>query len=648
MDENKIEKDLDRIKAQIPVNYELKRKLRKNFKKNNWGKKFFVIAAAAACLLLVLYSFNNKKIPDVIMQKVSAADLKIANQMSFVDVGSGDNGRIAEYNGTIYMPVSDKGLFEYNKNGFKKISDKGTNYISVSNDGSKLVYSSNGNIYLHDLKTNKETELLKGDEVYIYYEEPSFSPDGNKIIYTKKVIAPRETHGFDIKESSLNEMDLKTLKSTKLADGSYGSFIKGTDAIVFERDNKIIYKDLKDNKEKIVDDGRFPSVSPDGNYIAYEKTQLNVKNVKDNIKVEENISNIWVTDAVSFATKKQVTTNISNRYINKEDMIKKLKPSSNPQKLVIDSQYSYFDPVWSSDSSSIFVLKNTNVDIRGNVMKLMRIDLNTEKLSAEDVVRRYLQALIVRDDDFARMLMKNPPDFITISNPHPVGYTILKTGTEDGKTFVDAELNMAYTMDSYYSIEKSRYYLIPDTNGYIIDKIKKLSEAEYINKNGIFYKIEGQNNEKLFDKNDIPKEYMPQGDYRFAPIAFSSNTNTLIFTIQQTDKPEVKLISYNLNDKNFKLIDSINNGGFFELKIDESGRYLSGNFISSETNKSKAYVYDLKTDNRVDLASMFKDAKIDNINATFWNENKLIFNITSNGEFLGYEYDPIKSEINMP
>ncbi|MDE4542627.1 peptidase S9 [Thermoanaerobacterium sp. R66] len=647
MDENRIENNLNKIKEQIPVNMELKRKLRKRFKKNNnWIKRTFVGMAAVACLLTVFYSLDIKKIPDTIIPKVNAADLKIANQMSFVDIGGGVNGRITEYNGTIYMPISDKGLFEYNKEGFKKISNREINYVSVSNDGDKLVYSSNGNIYLLDLKTNKETVILKGDEVSIYYDEPSFSPDENKIIYTRKVISPRETHGFDIKESSLNEIDLKTLKSTKLADGSYGSFIKGADAIVFERDNKIIYKDLNYNKEKIVDDGRFPSVSPDGNYIAYEKSELKTDKIKDNISVKESVSNIWVTDTVNFATKRQVTSNISNE-ITVENWLKSIKPSDEAQTFETNGLYSYFDPVWNSGSNSIFVLKNANVDTGGNAMRLMKIDISKEKISAQDVVRRYLQALVVRDDDFARMLMKNPPQLLTISNPHPVGYTILSSGTENGKIYVDAELNYAYTMESYYSIEKSRYYLIPNSNGYIIDSIKNLSKAEYINKNGSLYMVEGQSNVKLFDKTDIPKQYLPDGDYRLGPIAYSSKTNTLVFTIQNTGKPSVKLISYELNGKKFKMIDSINSGGFFELKIDESGRYLAANYITAQ-NTAKTYVYDLNDNKKIDLQTLIKDTTIQALNSNFWDGKTLMFNVNTNHQYLYYKYNPEKFEISIP
>lgn len=643
VDEKRIEDGLNKIKEQIPVNYELKKRLRKSFKKNGWRNKLLAMVAAAALLLMILYSFGNKNFTDNFIQKVNAADLKILNQMSFINMGKINAGKIAEYNGTIYIPLYDKGIFEYNSKGFKKISDRPADYVSISADGTKLVFSSNGSIYLRDLKMGKESQVLKGDGTFTFYENPSLSPDGNKIIYTKKVYAPRKTHGFEVKESSIYAVDLKTLKAVKYADGSYGSFIKGRDAIVFEKDNKIIYKDLKENKEKVVDSGRFPAVSPDGYYIAYEKTQSNAEEI-DGVKVVEDVSNIWVTDVESFATKKQVTMNVENKYINKENMVKDKKVQS----IAIEALYSYYDPVWSSSSNSIFVLKNTNADFKGNIMQLMKIDLSKEKLRAEDVVRRYLQALIVRDDDFAKILMKNPPSMLTISNPHPVAYAILKSGSEGEKMYVDAELSYAYTMDSYYSVQKSRYYLEPANNGYIINSAKSLSTVEYVGKDGVMYKIEDKKDIKLFDKNSVPKEYIPNGNYRFGPIAFS-RTGVLIFTMQGVNKPEVKLLAYNLNDKEFKMIDSVDNGFFYELKVDERGKYLAANFFDERTKKNGVYLYDLSTGKKTQISSMFKGVEISNIAAVFWNGDKLIIDITSNeGQTVSYEYNPLTGKINIP
>ncbi|WP_052722032.1 hypothetical protein [Caldanaerobacter subterraneus] len=448
MDEKRIEENLNRLKELIPVNHQLKESLKKRFKRNRW-KKIGVAIIAAAAILLMVFSFGIKNLQDNLITKVNAEELKIINQISFISLGNINAGKIAEYNGTIYIPLYDKGIYKYDNKGFKKIIDKTSGEVGISLDGTKLVFTtrtSDGKnaIYIKDLKTGKETKIIESKDRDTYYSDPGFSPDGNKVIYTEQIIVPRETHGFEVKESNINAIDLKSLKVTKLADGSCGSFVKTEDAIVFERDNKIIYKNLKDGSEKIIDEGKNPSVSPNGYYIAYEKYEPQKEKVED-MNVTVSMNNIWIADAASFTTKKQVTLNVPKR-IPPEVLKEKI------QNYVTSSLYTYYWPVWSSDSKSIFVLKNLNEDIRGNTMQLMKIELSREELTPEEVVKKFLQAIIVRDEDFARVLMKNPPTIMTVSSPHPVAYEILGSGTEDGKPYVDASLTYGYIMNGYCSV----------------------------------------------------------------------------------------------------------------------------------------------------------------------------------------------------
>lgn len=131
---------------------------------------------------------------------------------------------------------------------------------------------------------------------------------------------------------------------------------------------------MQDGSEKVVDEGRFPSVSPDGEYVAYVKMERKVRELAKNASVGESVSNVWIVD-VNLATKKQVTTNFPSRFIDEKKWVKGLKLSSVPQVLEFSGMYDYYDPVWVSDSQSLFVLKNRNVE--GGPMRLMRIDFTT-------------------------------------------------------------------------------------------------------------------------------------------------------------------------------------------------------------------------------------------------------------------------------
>ncbi|QSZ27115.1 PD40 domain-containing protein [Aceticella autotrophica] len=639
MDEKRIEENLNKLKDLIPVNYQLKESLKKRFYRNRWKKMGVAIAAAAAVLLMV-FSFGIKHLQDNLITKVNAEELKIINQISFISLGKINAGKIAEYNGTIYIPLHDKGIYKYDSKGFKKIIDKPAGEVAISTNGTKLVFIANTSagknaIYIKDLNDGKENKIIESKDSDTYYSDATFSPDGNKIIYTEQVIVPRETHGFEVKESNINTVDLKNLKITKLTDGCCGSFVKNGDAIVFERDNKIIYKNLKDSSEKIIDEGKRPSVSPNGYYIAYEKYEIKNEKVED-VNVRINMNNIWIADASSLTTKKQVTLNVPKS-------VPPGMPKEEIQNYVTDTLYSYYWPVWSSDSRSIFVLKNLNEDIRGNTMQLMKIELSREELTPEEVVKKFLQAIIVRDKDFARVLMKNSPAIMIVSNPHPVAYEILESGTEGSTPYVDASLSYEYSMNGYCSVDKSRYYLSPSENGYIIDSIKHLETVEFIEKKGTFYKIENNVKTKLFDKGEIPKEILPDNlNTHATTLTYSPKTNTIFFTIQTDDRSQTRIISNNISKKEFKLIDSFENTFIPDIKVDSSGKYLAVLAYNNTSQQSNAYVYNFKTGERINLKAKFKNTKIEEISPRFWQQDKLIFQISLKEGSLYYIYDPYK------
>lgn len=661
MDEKLFTKQFEELKHQLPVNEDLRRELRQSFETKNirrrrpgWRPAAFATAAvaAAACLVLLVYML----MPDNLHEKVNAAALKISNQISFVEIGSVNLG-VAEYNGTIYFPIAGKGLFAYDRQGFHKIYEQ-AGFVRVSPDGRQLALAAGGNLKIYDLANGKVQELLKGDDTCTFYEEPSWSPDSKRLVFVKRVIEPRQTHGFTVKESGIYEIDLQSRQiSSKLADGSYPSYVYGMAALVLEKDNQVIYKDLKDGSEQVIDAGRFPSVSPDGNYVAYVKLEQASREIAANATVVESISNVWIAD-VNLASKKRVTTNYPHRYIDEKEWLEGLgEVGSVPQALGFSGIYDYYDPVWSSDAQSLYVVKNRNLE---KSARLMRIDFSTGKLTAADTVKRYAQALVLRDDDFAKRLMKNPPLNLTISNPHPVGYRIGASGKENGQDYVEAEIQLAYTAQPGYYIKKFRYHLVPSDNGYIIERIEDLSGT------GVFSGDEqavvlcrGEKETILFQGDDLPAKYLPAGKYRLASLAYHEETTTLIFTIQVLQdqalgqKASVKILSYNVSTGQFQLLDEIDtvagksNIGVFNLIMEAQGEYVAVDLYSDDDPAYKSYlvVYNIQESKKVHLNALFRDTALETVHSGFWDESELVLNLTSNGQTLGYIYNPVKEEL---
>ena len=98
----------------------------------------------------------------------------------------------------------------------------------------------------------------------------------------------------------------------------------------------------------------------------------------------------------------------------------------------------------------------------------MKVELGKQKLTAEHTVERFLQALVVRDDDYAKSLMEDPPEFLTYSNPHFIGYRILDAENKENNVYVKAEVYRADTARPYYSVSQYEFKLKKEKNRYII------------------------------------------------------------------------------------------------------------------------------------------------------------------------------------
>lgn len=655
MDDINLDKAFRQLKQEIPVNLELKQKLRQEYAKPTgfWLRRISIMAALIAAAAVLVFSFVL--MPEDVINKASAASLKIANFSSLVEIGRGESIGVTEYGGTVYVPVAGKGLFAYNDSGFYKLFGIDVNFVRVSKDGAKLVFSANGSISIYDIKSKKVKEILKRDNQNIYYEEPVWGIESNSVVYTKKSIKPRETHGF-LENNEIFEVNLKTLAQRKIADGSHVAVIEKTNAIIFERDQKVVYKDLKTGKEKIVDTGRFPSVSPEGSYITYVKSENKEKVVGSNAKVVESVDNVWITDTVDFKSRKRVTANFPNYYTDVNEWVSSLKPSDIPQVLGLSGQYSYYEPVWSSGSDSLFIIRNTNAE-GSQGMTLVRIDFTTQKQTASDMVRKFLMALNLRNDDYAKSLMKEPPEILTVSNPHQVGYEITGSGKVSGHEYVDAVIHSQYTAQPYYTRSEVRFYLSSVKGEYIIDKIDFVQSTQVIAKeDGGIYLTRAGKETILFKDSDIPEQYKVKGKHRFASLAYDTKTNTLVFTIQilqdKDQKSSVKILSFNSENRKFRLLDEVHridgreNIGVESLILDAEGKFAALNLFSDDDRLFKSYcvVYDINKGGGDKINN--KLAGIQSVHTVFWNSQYLLIEAVGDGQTMRYMYIPEKKHVS--
>lgn len=661
MDDHQVEQALKELKKRIPVNMELKQRLGKAFKRRQRQRTLQKWGLAAA-LLLLAGTFMLQGPGG--LQTVQAQELHVQNQISFIDIGSGSPLGVSEYKGTVYLPVAGKGLFAYDQSGFHQLLQQEVNEAKINQDGSKLILQTGGTLGVYDVAQKKYTELLKGDGSAVFYEQPSWK-DHQTILYVKKVLEQQE-HGFTVKESGIYEMTLDSLAPTKLGDGASPSYVNGEKAIVFEKTadtrSEVVFKDLASGQESVIDEGRNPAVSPNGKYIAYITSENNRRELQSHVYAEDTVDQIRISD-IDGKTKRVVTSNTPNRQIHEQDLPKGLTPGDTPQVLKVTGLYSYYHPVWSSDSQSLFALKSKNSE--GSTMSVMRIDFSKKALQEEETVRAFNQAKILRDLDFARSLLKDHQDFLIVSNPHQVSYTITGSGTENNRPYVDVEEHWAYTANPYYSFSHVRYYLTPKEQGYLIDETKDLPGGGSILQQPdgfIVMEKDDGSKKRLFSADTLPNELRPEGNFRISSLAYLSKQNQVIFSLQVLQDPgigqasSVKVVTYDIANGTFKLLEHVTamngmkNVGVEGIIVSPDGRYAALDLFSDDDKQFQSHV--LLLDIEQGTASMLEDAlsatKVEGTHTYFWDRNRLHFILTSHGQQMHYQWNAAAQVVELP
>jgi hypothetical protein len=588
MEDEKVVKLLYQLRDEIKVDEELKGNLRKTFveKRVPLWRKIGMYGVAAA---IILFSFL---LVDLKPKPVDANSLKVTNTLSFYRLGSGEVTAMTHYNGNLYLSFDKKGIFIYTPNGLEKISDETATDLSIDESGENLLFSANGSVGLLDLNTNQK-KILISSETDSRYNHPVWK-DNQTFFATKDSGNKQE----------IIEWNLQNHKEQVVTDGKNPAYLEKNQQLVFEQNGKIMIKE-KGGAEEIVDNGTEPAISPDGHYIAF-------------VKESDGIEEVWVKD-IDLKTDRKVTTNLDT------------------------NGYHYFSPVWSSTDRGLFVLKQKS----SGPAQIMKIDLGEKELDAKQTVNRFLQALIVRDDDYAKTMMKTPPEILTISNPHQTGYQILSSGKEkDGVVHVQAEVTWSYTANPYFKISTYDFELMHGKKGYVISQVTELNSKELkpeINSDQVQL-IEGNKKETLFSIRDIPKKMLKDSHTRLAGLALDPKGNKILFTIQEvkdsSNQATVNLISFDRKSKSFTFIDRIDsidghkNIGVSGMSLSGSGKYAALDlFLDEPPYSAHVYVYDLQEGKQL--------KQFNQTHTYFWQDNQLLLEkIEDDQSTLLQRFDP--------
>lgn len=649
---------LRKMKSRMYVNKDLKESLRNSFIEKREIKTFKtrkgLILAATICVLLIMTTslFLNRK------TYVSAEALKVENYTSFVDLGEMGKVAVNEYKGTLYMILFGRGLYTYNDKGLTKLYEGSINSGSLSKDGKKYAFSMDGSINIYDIPTGKISEVIKGDNKTTFYEEPTWKDDNHTLFYTETIIGGTEEQPKV--EHSIYSIDINELKPAKITEGTYPSYVRGRNALVFQSENEhVIYKSLKDNSEKDLGDGSQPSASPDGNYVALTRTERTLKEVEKNVKIETNLQDIWILDLNNTAIKKKITNNYPLKTIDEEEWLKGITPSNEEQILSYGGKYWYLYPSWGSDSKSIYSMKRVfNNDNKRDEGRLIKISLSNKELTGKDIVARYLKNVSSMDGDYLDSLVDSNFKDEEFNAYKLTGYNILTSGKDATGQYVDTAINLASKDNSDYKVQNARYYLLNGEGTYVIIGKKILNETEVSRDKLGIYLINSSEKSKVISLLDIPQKYLSGKENSFDEVAYSKVSGTVYFTMK-TDESDTKnnsilnIFAYNLNTKQLIQLDNIKTDqgkiNTSMLALDYTGKYIVLNYRITKGNEYKDLSNLYETDGKLkkNLNEIIDVYKVDSSISSFWEEKSLIFKSNSYGQYIWYKYTPEKGEVTM-
>lgn len=246
-----------------------------------------------------------------------------------------------------------------------------------SSDKGRLVSVKNGGIYVEDIKSSKEQKILAYDEKVHIVDKPNFMPNDG-IIYYKAEIVTLENGSSGEKNGAIYLVDKNGEGSTKIVDGKSPMVSKDGKKLVYEANGKIYVMTLTTNNKRLVDIGKYPAWSDNGNLISYVKEETETQSydastMKKDVYIEKSFSSLWVFDLTTESTRSLTNkeTNISNDSI--QSWAEAVRNGNVTSNFDVTSKYSYFESIWCTNNKEIYVIRKNN---DAQVFELIQFNLD--------------------------------------------------------------------------------------------------------------------------------------------------------------------------------------------------------------------------------------------------------------------------------
>jgi len=442
------EHNLYELGASLPVNDELKERLGRQFRQQTpapltrrrmWWLP--VVGVGLAAVLMTVFSIGPRT------PALSANDLDLVNQTTVLEVTEGNLQYVGDTaSGSVFL--SSKGLELSATDGTTRVlvtaavledgAAAPPASAALSPDGKQAVIDLEGNIVLVNLATGSRRILVNSTES-IFYARPVFVSDG-------EIAAGRIT---------------TSIQNEKLVvDNSAG-------IVTIDVANRAVHV--------LAEQGATPSVTSDGTKLVYSESGTDHPLVVVNLRTGTSAHYGQEGDHACVVSP-------NGRYAvfmtGNEELVVTDADSFTVRRVL--SKGDFYELRWSSDSTSFYLLKFASVE-GWSATYLKRFVLGrTDVHDARDVVVKYLNALILHQDDLTKSLWTS----ISISGPlsgttgpQPIGYSIDGVREAGDTTLVDATITYEHAEQPRTDVVFRTFSVVQRDGRYLVSAI----DERYLN-----------------------------------------------------------------------------------------------------------------------------------------------------------------------
>lgn len=562
-----------------------------------------------AILVLLLFMFIlGKEIQSIIKNRmIYAADLHVISQNDLI---KGNIEKIYPAQQRIFTVEKETGGCYLDRSlspaapvVWKPVGKEPIFFDAVSPDGKQFLLFKGQDISLYN-SDSQETRLIKNGRLGSdpdkrnYYSSANWSADGSTIYLVHHIFT-----NDNAPKMQIEKIDVASGEIAVIIEGDHPFVAKDQSFMVFEKDKQIWRFDLQTKQASQLAEGSYPALSPDNIYVACIQTKP--ASYSDNETSTSDINDLYIFSLGDPQNYKKVSANY---------MTDAGKPA-----------YTYSYPVWDTDSSTLYVTRETAENIYPKQIK--RYKLGKSELKGPDLVNLWLEARLAQDNETLYKYFPGYTESATESiDQQYSGFSLEDKGMENAGLY--AVIKNQINTGGRYRLITEKLHLDNSLQGYQIKNVTVKDTTEYIPKSdGIYQNNSSGSEEKLADDPGAVLVGRDAGNERLI-YCRPGNTDYEIVLLNEASGKSKSMDSFISNQAELQDMSLSKNGQVMVITYAWEGSI-------------RTIVYNLK-----ELQPVFTPFLV-NIDRMFWSGNNVIVYSLDHNLVLRWEYNPGLGTISL-